>query len=144
MAPIDPAVIWIHGDCLNPAQTALRRHPDSPAIFVWDDALLRRRQITLKRILFIYECLLDLPAVIRRGQVAQEIIAFAGEHKTRTVVTAGSVSPGFERICRRLRDHGLQLIIYDEEPFVDFAQEPDLRRFSRYWRAAHKALEDFS
>ena len=133
-------MVWIHGDCLNPAQIALRRHPDSPAIFVWDDALLRRRQVTLKRILFIYECLLDLPVVIRRGRVAQEIIAFAEEHKTRTVVTAGSVSPGFERICHQLRAHGLLLTIYDEEPFIDIPQETDLRRFSRYWRAAQKKL----
>ena len=141
---MNPAIIWIHGDCLSPAQTALRRHPDSPAIFVWDEELLARRQIALKRILFIYECLLDLPVAIRRGQVAREIIAFAEEHNGHTVVTAGSVSPGFERICRRLRDHGLQLIIYDEEPFIDLEQEPDLRRFSRYWRAARKALEDYS
>lgn len=138
---MNPAIIWIHGDCLNPAQMALRSHPDAPAIFVWDDDLLRRRQFALKRILFIYECLLDLPVVIRRGQVAQTIIAFAKEHDTGTVVTAGSVSPGFDRICQQLRDHGLQLVIYDEEPFVDLPQEPDLRRFSRYWRAAHKALE---
>ena len=139
---MNKAIIWIHGDCLNPGQTALRRHPHTPAIFVWDDDLLRWRRIALKRILFIYECLLDLPVIIRRGQVAREIITFAKEHKTRTVITTGSVSPGFERICRRLREQGLELIITDEEPFVDLPQEPDLRRFSRTWRAIRKALEE--
>jgi hypothetical protein len=138
------AIIWIHGDCLHPAQMALRRHPDIPALFVWDDDLLRRRQIAFKRILFIYECLLDLPVAIRRGQVAQEIFAFAEEHKTRMVITTGSVSPGFERICRRLREQRLEVIIYDEEPFVDLPREPDLRRFSRYWREIRRRLEGFS
>lgn len=133
-------IVWIHGDCLDPRQEALRRHPAAPAMWVWDDALLQRRQITLKRILFIYECLLDLPVAIRRGRVAQEILAFAAEHGATAVATAGSVSPGFEAICDKLRDAGLQLLIYDPEPFVDLPQEPDLRRFSRYWRAAQAQL----
>jgi hypothetical protein len=133
-------IVWVHGDYLNPHQPALRDHPQAPAVFVWDDALLHRRQINLKRIVFLYECLLDLPVAIRRGRPVAEITAFAREHRAATVVTMHSVSPGFARICRALRANGLQVEVIDPEPFVELPDEPDLRRFSRYWRAAQKHL----
>jgi hypothetical protein len=65
-------IVWIHGDCLSPYGPALTAYPGAPAIWVWDDALLEEWRISLKRIVFIYECLLDLPVVIRRGDVATE------------------------------------------------------------------------
>ena len=133
-------VVWIHADCLNPHQAALQRHPESPAIFVWDEDLLRHRQLSLKRIVFIYECLLELPLTIQRGDVSAEIIAFAAKHRANTVVTTHSVSPGFNRICQALRQHGLSVELYEAEPFVTPPREPDLRRFSRYWRAVKPYL----
>ena len=141
MAPISKTIVWVHGDCLNPHQAAFRQNPGAPAIYVWDDDLLLRRKLSLKRILFIYESLLELPVVIRRGQVAREILTFAEEHNQQMVVTMGSISPGFERICRQLRKYGLQVYIYEEEPFINLPQEPDLRRFSRYWKLARRQLE---
>ncbi len=141
MASMSQAIVWIHGDCLNPHQAALLSHPDSSAIWVWDDALLRQRCLSLKRILFIYECLLDLPVVIRRGQVAQEISKFAQENNATKVVTTNSFSPGFARICISLTQQGLQIVRYDLEPFVDLPQAPDLGRFSRYWRLVKPHLE---
>ena len=132
-------VIWIHGDCLNPHQTALQEHPGVPALFVWDDVLIQKRQLSFKRILFIYECLLELPVTIRRGHIAEELAAFAREHGTSIIVTTISTSPGFRRICRKLRQNDLQLVVYDEAPFVELVA-PDLGRFSRYWRAAQFAL----
>jgi len=140
MALMNKTIIWVHGDCLNPHQTAFRLHPGAPAIYVWDDDLLLRRELSLKRILFIYESLLELPIAIRRGQVAEEILAAAEEHNRQTVVTARSVSPGFERICRQLRKYGVQVYIYEEEPFINLPQEPDLHRFSRYWKLAKRQL----
>lgn len=134
-------IVWIHGDCLDPQQAALREYPGAPAIWVWDETLLRRRQLSLKRILFIYECLLELPVSIRRGRVAELIRAFANEHQAETVVTAQSVSPGFKRICQALRQDGLQVVLIAPEAFVDLPAEADLRRFSRYWRAAQPLLQ---
>lgn len=134
------AVVWVHAGCLNPYQAALTRDQERPAIFVWDERLLRRRAITLKRILFIYECLLELPVVIRRGDITKELIAFAQEHEADEIVTMFNVSPGFARIVRVLQDRGLRVTILQEEPFVDFPAKPDLRRFSRYWRAAQAQL----
>ncbi|MEG4118028.1 hypothetical protein QUA43_11195, partial [Microcoleus sp. N9_B4] len=57
-------IIWLHGDCLSPEGPAFQAHPEAPAIWVWDDALIDEWQLSLKRMVFIYECLLELPVVI--------------------------------------------------------------------------------
>jgi len=130
-------IIWIHGDCLSPKSPALREYPDVPAIWVWDDALLEEWQISLKRITFIYECLLELPVTIRRGDVATEILAFAKEHKATQIVTTDSPSSRFEKICDRIEE-SLELQVLEVEPFFDYDGFIDLKRFSRYWKVAEQ------
>ncbi|MBW4477778.1 MAG: hypothetical protein KME54_13130 [Tolypothrix brevis GSE-NOS-MK-07-07A] len=130
-------IIWVHGDCLSPQNPALKEYPDAPAIWVWDDALIEESQLSLKRLTFIYECLLELPVVIRRGDVTREILAFAKEHNTSFVVTAESVSPRFDMICNEI-EKTLDLEIFEVEPFFEYDGYINLKRFSRYWKVAEK------
>ena len=130
-------IIWIHGDCLSPDNPALQEYPDAPAIWVWDDALIEEWQLSLKRLTFIYECLLELPVEIRRGNVAQEILAFAKEHNADLVATADSPSPRFHQICDEI-ERSLKLEVFEVEPFFDYDGYIDLKRFSRYWKVAEK------
>jgi hypothetical protein len=130
-------IIWVHGDCLSPHNPALKEYPNAPAIWVWDDALIAEWQLSLKRLTFIYECLLELPVVIRRGNVAQEILAFAQEHNTNSVVTVTSPSPRFEDICQKI-EGDLEIEILEVEPFFDYDGYLDLKRFSRYWKVAQE------
>jgi hypothetical protein len=132
----DP-IIWLHGDCLSPQGPAFQAHPEAPAIWVWDDALIDEWQLSLKRMVFIYECLLELPVVIRRGDVAAEVIAFAIESGANQVVTAESPSPRFHDICREIK-RSLPVEVLPPEPFVRYDGYIDLKRFSRYWRVAEK------
>ncbi len=123
-------IIWLHGDCLSPEGPAFQAHPEAPAIWVWDDALIDEWQLSLKRMVFIYECLLELPVVIRRGDVAAEVIAFQ-------VVTAESPSPRFQDICREIK-LSIPVEVLPSESFVRYDGYIDLKRFSRYWRVAEK------
>jgi hypothetical protein len=142
------SIIWVHGDCLSPKSPAFEDYPDAPAIWVWDDALLAEWQISLKRIAFIYESLLELPVVIRRGDVAKEVITFAKEHGATKVVTTDSPSPRFTRICDTIQDgcqghridqeKPLEMEIFEVNPFFDDEGFIDLKRFSRYWKVAEK------
>jgi hypothetical protein len=134
------SIVWVHGDCLNPQQKALQKFPDVPAIFVWDEQLLRRRNISLKRIVFIYECLLELPVVIRKGNVVAELLAFAEENGADQIVTTHSVSPGFSGIARQLAQAKLRVVVCVEDAFVEMPASPDLKRFSHYWRQAQRHL----
>jgi deoxyribodipyrimidine photo-lyase len=136
MTSTSTPVIWVHGDDLSPENAALAAHPGAPAIFVFDDAALERYRVTLKRIAFIYECLLELPVDIRRGDPAAEVVAFAREHDADGIVTTPSPAPGFSRIVRSL-EASLPVEIVagtDFVPDLDY----DLARFSRFWRNAER------
>jgi deoxyribodipyrimidine photolyase len=129
-------IVWIHGDNLSPHNVALKQATDAPAIFVWDDALLAQWRISLKRIAFIYECLLELPVVIRRGDVAQEVANFAQEHGATRILTTYSPSPRHRQICQKISQYmpsGSRIEVLREMPFVDYSGHIDLKRFSRYW-----------
>ncbi len=130
-------IVWVHGDCLSPQNPALQAYPDAPAIWVWDDALIEEWQLSLKRLTFIYECLLELPVVIRRGNVAQEVLAFAKEHNANKVVTVDSPSPRFDTICNEI-ERFLPVEVLQVEPFFEYDGYIDLKRFSRYWKVAEK------
>ncbi|MBD2774745.1 hypothetical protein [Iningainema tapete] len=130
-------IIWVHGDCLSPQNPALQEYPNAPAIWVWDDALIEEWQLSLKRLTFIYECLLELPVIIRRGNVAQEVLAFAQEHNANKVITAESPSPRFDAICDEI-ERSVELEALEVEPFFDYDGYIDLKRFSRYWKVAEK------
>ena len=132
-------ILWIHGDNLNPNAPAFIHYPDAPAIWVWDDDLLEDYTISLKRILFMYECLLELPqqVVIRRGNVFSEVNQFADEHGADGVVVMDSPSPRFSGIVNKLeRQHPVKIL--SEAPIVDYEGPFDLKRFSRYWQTAQK------
>ncbi|MBW4553010.1 MAG: hypothetical protein KME35_18155 [Aphanocapsa sp. GSE-SYN-MK-11-07L] len=128
-------LVWLHGDCLSPLAPPLFAYPDAPAVWVWDDQLLEQQQISLKRIVFIYECLLELPVEIRRGEVATEINQFARAQAADGIVTTGSPSPRFEQICQGLE---LPVKILEVNPFVNYQGYIDLKRFSRYWHVAQR------
>lgn len=139
-------IIWLHADNLHPDSAALITASGASAIFIWDDALLVEWRISLKRILFIYECLLELPITIRRGDVAQEVVAFAEEHHAHNILTMAGPSPRHRLICQQIADlmpTGSRLEVLLDAPFVTLPEHTDLRRFSRYWEIAKRELFPF-
>ena len=127
-------ILWIHGEALGPANPALVAWPGRPAVFVFDDALIAAGGLSLKRLGFLYECLLELPVTIRRGDVAAEVLAFARRHNADGVVTTAAIDPRFTPL-RQTIAAALPLAVLPVEPFVAL-ETNDLRRFSRYWRRA--------
>lgn len=137
-------VLWIHGEALGAANPALRAHPDRPALFVFDRSLIEGSAgqgpaISLKRLGFLYECLLDLPVALRAGAVAEELLAFAARHGADGVVTSRAVDPRFAALSATI-GAALPLQVLEPEPFVQLEGPVDLRRFSRYWKRAERAV----
>ena len=132
------AIVWVHGDALSLTSAALEAHPEAPAIFVFDNQLLANYRLSFKRIVFIYECLLEMPVVIRRGDIATEVLAFATEHGAKQVATTRSPSPHFGQVLSRLK-RDIEVAVHDEPPFA--AEQPyELGRFSRYWSKAQASV----
>ena len=141
-------ILWIHGEALGLGNPALQAHPGSPAVFVFDTALIDANQLSLKRLGFLYECLLELPVTIRCGAVAAEVLAFAARHRADGVITTAAVDPRFEAIRRQIATV-LPVVVLAAEPFVELAETtpgqqerptPDLKRFSRYWKRAESLV----
>jgi hypothetical protein len=133
-------MVWVHGDSLRPGSAALAKHPEARRVFVFDDRVIEGYRLSLKRIVFIYESLLEIEGIeIRRGDVAAELAEAARESGVTRIVTTESVAPGFARISERLRrDYRLELEVLTEEPFAGIgkaeSERMDLKRFSRFWQ----------
>lgn len=135
--PSGDAIVWVHGDCLSPTGPALTAHPGAPAVWVWDDALIDHWNLTLKRLVFLAECLQELPVVQCRGNVVAEILAVARSHGAARIVTTESPSPRFAGIVHLLRQE-MPVEILPLDPFLAYTGPLDLARFSRYWRVAQR------
>ncbi len=123
-------ITWVHTEGLSTPAI-------QPAIFVF--APQEIKGWSCKRIGFIYECLLELPVTIRQGDLAETVLAFASEHNAQRIVTRPFVSPLLAQAWTAISEK-LPAQVLPEEPFVHLPVKPDLRRFSRYFQQASKAL----
>ncbi len=138
--PLENVVVWVHGDSLSPTQPALAAYPNARAIYVWDDALLKTYQITLKRLVFLYESLLELPVTVRRGNVAEEVIKFAKENDASAVATTFSPSPRFATINEEI-EHHLPVQVRQDTPFITPEKPLNLTSHAYYgWATKGQAL----
>ena len=139
MTDLTNPIVWVHEEALGPANPALEDHPNAPALFVFDEQWIREQRISRKRLGFLYECCLELPVTIRKGNVVSEVINFARRHGADGIVSSGAVDPRLQRGPPEI-DRELPLWILDGEPFVDLPKPPRLGRFSRYWRDAEPVV----
>ena len=139
MTDLTNPIVWVHEEALGPANPALEEHPNAPALFVFDEQWIREQRISRKRLGFLYECCLELPVTIRKGNVVSEVINFARRHGADGIVSSGAVDPRLQRVAAEI-DRELPLWILDGEPFVDLPKPPRLGRFSRYWRDAEPVV----
>jgi len=123
------SVVWVHDDAL--------RHwwGEPPALYVFDDEKLRLENWSLKRIGFVYECLLELPLEIRRGDPVAQVLAFQESHSAEAVMTMDSPDPRLREQMNRIQAH-----VIPQEPFVLLTGKLDLKRFSRYWSKAERLV----
>ncbi len=134
-------LIWLHADCLSATNPAFRRYPEAAAIFVFDEEEIEAEAWTLKRIQFLYECLLEIPADLARGNVAELIVERAKSSAAAKVVTVDSVNPSFALQKAAIEKH-VPVEVLPADSFVDLRGPVDLRRFSRYWKKAEPMLRD--
>lgn len=129
---------WVHGDCLNTAWFAAA---DGPAVFVFDDRQLAAEAWGLKRIGFVYECLLEMPGVeIWRGPAVETLAELVATRGLEAVVTVRTVDPWLLGQAAELTARGVRVEWVEPEPLVTLRGRVDLGRFSRYWRKAEGAL----
>lgn len=96
----DPEAVWITIESLGDHDPALAAHPDLPAVFVFDEPLLREWDWSAKRLVFVVECLADLaqrrPVRVLRGDPAEVLAGM------RLAATFAPV-PEWARLAGRLQ-----------------------------------------
>lgn len=130
-------LVWLHEDALcreHPVFEAAA--PGACAVFVWDDAYLQQMGYGFKRLVFIYETLLELNLGIFRGDLVECLGQLARQHGSRILVPA-TPNPQLRHTIERLSNE-FEVEVIAEQAFVTLPREPDLRRFFRYWNKARK------
>lgn len=128
-------LIWLHEDCLNGAHNLFTGADDARAVFIWDDAYLDAMHYGLKRRVFIYESLCELPVEIYVGDTVESLRALA---KTADeIITGKTPNPILKDMMGMLRND-IKLTTIADAPFVQMDSPPDLRRFFKYWNKAKK------
>ena len=141
LKPSPPAngspLLWIHTDSLNPDSSMLLGHADSPAAFLWDLDWLTTSRISLKRLVFLAECLREMPMTIglRFGDLVTELLAAARTAGAGYILAQRTPDPSLIRAASSV-EREFPIVWYDPPPFAESTRPFDLRRFSRYWQRA--------
>ena len=91
--------VWITAESLGADDPALMAHPDLPAIFVFDEPLLRRLRLASARVVFLAEALADLashrPLEVWLGDPAEVL-------RERELSATFAPVPGWRRLAARI------------------------------------------
>ena len=131
-APRRP-LVWLTLDALATTSPAAGGHPDQPRAFIIDPDWLAAERPTLKRLLFISECLAEVPGVeVHLGDPADVLVARARALGCDGITVADTPCPRVRRHADRL-SATLPLAVEPWPPFCRRDGVRDLGRFSRYW-----------
>lgn len=132
-------IIWVYEDGLTPTHPGLVRWPGRPALFPLDEHKICHEGWTFKRVVFLYECALELPCEIARGNPVDLLDSFASQHEADGIVTMASLCPRHAVILKELRKIWT-VEVYPSPSLLRRECNFDLRRFSRYWASAKDLL----
>ncbi|MEI6833534.1 MAG: hypothetical protein WCL28_06025 [bacterium] len=127
-------LIWLHEEALRTAHPVFKAAPQGTrTIFAWDDDYLQKSGYSLKRLVFIYETLCELPVDIIRG----DTVSVIKELGPSQLYIPESHKPHIVSLINRLKLITTVEIINDDE-FVKVPDTIDFKRFFKYWGLAEK------
>lgn len=128
------SIIWLHDEALRAAHPVFSVAPEhAKAIFIWDENYFKQLGYSLKRLVFIYETLCDLPVEIFQGDTLNLLKQFLPS----VVYIPESYSCFVQTIAREL-SAVTKVQMVDDEPFVVLSKKSDCKRFFQYWNKAEK------
>jgi hypothetical protein len=99
-------IIWVHDKALK-NDTLQGLDDQTKVIFIWDDHCFQNRTYSLKRLVFIYETLCQMPVEIIRGDTFEVMCSLAPK-KVRTFFTADTK---IKELTRQLsEDYDIEVI----------------------------------
>lgn len=127
-------LIWIHEEALRVTHPVFTSAPQGTrAVFVWDDKYFQQLDYSLKRLIFIYETLCELPVDIIRG----DIIAVFKDLNPSQIFVPMSTKPHLVKLTDQLKSQ-THIETIEDDMFVDLPEKTDLKRFFKYWNLAQE------
>ena len=127
-------LLYIHEKGLGDNQPIFSRMaPNSRALFIWDDAYLKKRNYSLKRLVFIYETLTTMPVEIVHGKTLDIVKEIA----PKKVITPYTSDLELRRLIREISVEFELEFVYPNA-FVHIDDNFNFTRFFKYWNKAKK------
>jgi len=128
------SLIWLHDQALRNNHPVFSAAPDdSSAIFIWDEDYFKSMGYSLKRLVFIYESLCELPIDIIHGDTHETLRNL----NPKNLFVPHSIDPFVTKIISELSQNRPVHVIRDE-PFVRLPDDFTFKRFFNYWNKAEK------
>jgi hypothetical protein len=132
---MNPALICLHEDALRITHPIFNVAPiGTKAVYVWDDEYLRRANYSLKRLIFMYETLCDLPVDVIRGDTRSIVVAMTPAMLYVPATNNPSILSIFASIAP-----AIPLNVVDDEIFAVMEKTSEARRFFQYWSKVEKS-----
>ena len=132
---MNPALICLHEDALRITHPIFNVAPiGTKAIYVWDDEYLRRANYSLKRLVFIYETLCDLPVDVVRGATRTVVMAMTPAMLYVPATNNPSLLSLFAGISP-----ATPLTFVDDDIFAVMEKTSEARRFFQYWSKVERS-----
>jgi deoxyribodipyrimidine photo-lyase len=132
-------LVWLTLDSASATSPAAALHPAAPAVAVIDPAWLARERPALKRLVFLWECLADVPGVeIHRGDPSTVLPARAAARGCDGIAVADTPCPLVRRAAAAVAA-ALPVVVCPWPVFCDRQRVTDLGRFSRFWQKVSRS-----
>lgn len=129
------SLVWVHEDAItldHPVMTAAGQN--AQPVFIWDSKHHDAQAYSLKRRVFIFECVVDLGIPIYVGTPADILKDLAGD---QAIYTAVSPDPYIQDVIAELKQTQ-DIVTVENRAFAAISEDADTRRFFRYWNQAKK------
>jgi hypothetical protein len=146
-------LVWLTLDSASATSPAMLAWPDAPRLFVFEPEWLAAERPSLNRLVFLCECLADVPGLeIWLGDPREVVSARAAAHGCDAAIVAETPCPRVRAAATVIhhadpttgRPHAapLPVVVMPWPQFCDASRVTDLGRFSRYWSVVSRsALE---
>ncbi len=144
-------LVWLTLDSMAATSPAATAHPQAPRLFVIDPEWISQERPSLNRLIFLFECLADIPGVeVVLGDPHEAVPARARAHGCEQIVMTETPCPRIRRAVAAIESASadlsegrkpLPVAVVPWPRFCDRSRVRDLGRFSRYWREVeHSAM----
>ena len=134
-------LIWLHEDMLRTEHLVFEIAGSNPhSFFVWDEKRFVDAGINFKRLVFIYQTLINLPVTIYRGDTRDVVNKLSYKFGVSEVFTPDANSVSLRRTFDKLQ-YIVDLNIVEDAKLFRYNDEVEYTRFFQFWRAIENRVQ---